>query len=451
MEMIRRTRRHSYSKYKPSGVDWLGEVPADWDVRRLSHSLEKVMDFRGRTPTKIGMEWGGDIPAISAINVRDGYIDLSAGVNYGSHALHDRWMTSGPTRRGDIIYTTEAPLGNVAQIPDDNHYILSQRVVLLRPHQERFDSAYLRYFLGSTAFRYGVDARATGSTAEGIKRRHLLSMPILEPSPGEQRVIAAFLDRETAKIDALIAKKEHLIKLLLEKGSALTTHIVTKGLDRSVPVKDSGIEWLGMIPADWDVMRLRHIGEAVIGLTYEPGDVSTEEDGVLVLRASNVAAGRIILEDRVYVRRDIPSDLMTRVDDILICSRSGSRALIGKNARIDSSSAGYTFGAFMTVFRSRLNDYLYYAFNSNLFEYQSASFMTSTINQLTISNLYDFAVPVPPPQVRRDIAEYLDYETRRLEALVARIKDAVERLCDMRSALISAAVTGKIDVREGVP
>ncbi len=216
---------------KDSGVEWLGQIPVGWEAKRLGQAMERVMDFRGRTPLKLGMDWGGEIPAISAVNVREGHLDLSRGVNYGSEALHDRWMTQGPTRRNDVLFTTEAPLGNVALVPDDKLYILSQRVVLLRPDSNRLTPEYLQRFLISFAFRQGIEAQATGSTAEGVKRRYLMAMSVCVPRVEEQRAIAAFLDLETARIDALITKVRDAIDRLRELRTALIVAAVTGKID----------------------------------------------------------------------------------------------------------------------------------------------------------------------------------------------------------------------------
>ena len=312
------------------------------------------------------------------------------------------------------------------------------------------DKQYSFYFTLADAFRKLGEAEMYG--AGGQKRvpesfvanlRHPL------PPLPEQRTIAAFLDRETARIDALVSKKERLIGLLQEKRTALITRAVTRGLDPNAPMKDSGVEWLGEIPAHWEVKRLKEIGMALIGLTYSPDDVVVgQNNGSLVLRASNISEGKIVLEDNVYVGCAVAEKLITREGDILICSRSGSRGLIGKNAIIDSASSGMTFGAFMTVYRSPHKDYLHYVFNSSLFEFQSGMFLTSTINQLTLGTLNGFRVPLPPDTEQRAIATFLDQETAKVDVLVARVRDAIDRLRELRTALISAAVTGRIDVRE---
>lgn len=205
--------------------------------------------------------------------------------------------------------------------------------------------------------------------------------------------------------------------------------------------KDSGVEWLGEVPEHWEVKRLKYTGEALIGLTYDPAEIVDESSGTLVLRSSNIQGRKIVFDDNVYVSKIIPQRLVTQVGDILICSRNGSRALIGKNAVIDEQSVGMTFGAFMTIFRSKHSDYLAQVFNSQLFEYQSGAFLTSTINQLTVGVLNNFEVPMPPPSERKLIAAFLDRETAKIDELVTEQQRLMELLKEKRQAVISHAVT----------
>lgn len=299
------------------------------------------------------------------------------------------------------------------------------------------------------AVTYYVEKQAHGIIGMvHVTRDELGSIPVPVLPPDEQQQIAELIDDETAKIDTLVAKKEQLIKLLQEKRTALITQAVTKGLDPNAPMKNSGVEWLGEIPTHWEVKRLRNVGTVTIGLTYEPSDVVSSQDaGILVLRASNVQNGRVELEDNVYVRKAIPIKLLTRRGDILICSRSGSRELIGKCAKIEDTTAGLTFGTFMTVFRSTFNEFLYFVFNSTIFRYQSGVFLTSTINQLTVSSLSNLVVAIPPVEEQHKVAAFLEREAAKIDALVGKVRVAIDRLKEYRAALISAAVTGKIDVR----
>ena len=288
---------------------------------------------------------------------------------------------------------------------------------------------------------------AGGDLRDGLNLELLGNIRCPLPLRSEQTQIAAFLDRETAKIDALVAEQRRLMDLLKEKRQAVISHAVTQGLNPDAPMKASGVEWLGEVPGHWEVKRLKYLGEAIIGLTYSPADVVEEGDGTLVLRSSNVQKGVITFDDNVYVSAAIPEKLVTRAGDILICSRNGSRALIGKNATIGEDADGLTFGAFMTLFRSQHNAYISWVLNSPLFEFQSGAFMTSTINQLTVGVLNNFEVPFPPEPERRAIADFLALQTAQFNTLTAEAQRAIDLLQERRTALISAAVTGQIDVR----
>lgn len=268
------------------------------------------------------------------------------------------------------------------------------------------------------------------------------------PSFPEQEAIAAFLDWKTAQIDALIAKKQDLNAKLKEKRLAVITQAVTKGLDSAALLRESGIPWLGKVPAHWEVKKLKFIGEPIIGLTYSPEEITDDQNGTLVLRANNIQDGKLEPNDAVYVNVNAPDKLRLRAGDILICSRNGSRHLIGKCGRVTPEFIGCFFGAFNTVFRSQATDFIFYVLNSSLFEFQSGSYLTSTINQLTIGTLSSFVVPLPPPEEQKKISEFLDAETSRVDALASNAQSVIARLTEYRSALITAATTGKIDVRE---
>ena len=268
-------------------------------------------------------------------------------------------------------------------------------------------------------------------------------MPL--PSSEEQERIAAYLDGKCGEIDRVVAAKERQNELLQAQRAALISETVTKGLNPKAKFKDSGIEWIGKIPAEWSLRRMKWLGKSIIGLTYSPEDVA--DDGTLVMRSSNVQGGKIVYDDNVYVQKKIPEDLVLRKNDILICSRNGSRALIGKCALIDERAAGQTFGTFMTVFRSPANSYLFHVLNSRLFNFYLGAFLTSTINQLTTENLNNMVVPVPKTTAEQEqIAAYLDVRCGEIDRVVAANDGMVAKLKGYRSSVIWEAVTGKVAV-----
>ena len=210
-------------------------------------------------------------------------------------------------------------------------------------------------------------------------------------------------------------------------------------------MKPSGIEWIGDIPDDWEVRRLKGLGEQTIGLTYSPQDI-TDNSGTLVLRSSNIQNGKLVLDrdDNVYVSIDVENKIL-KDEDILICSRNGSRNLVGKTAFVITYGKKLSYGAFTTIFRSKYNKFLFYVFNAGVFEYHLASYNTSTINQLTTSMLNEIRVPFPPVKTQQKIADYLDEKCGEIDATIAKQKESVEKLKAYKQSLISETVTKGLD------
>ncbi|MBI4677162.1 MAG: restriction endonuclease subunit S [Elusimicrobia bacterium] len=441
------SRWKAYPAYRDSGIEWLGRMPDHWRLRRLKHLASSRFSNVDKHPID------GEIP-VDLCNYVDVYYNdrITSAIDFMAATATREEVQKFSLRKDDVLVTKDSEEWDDIAVPahvseDLKGVLCGYHLAQIRPNADIIDGRYLSRSFATLPINHQFRVEATGITRYGLGKYSLDNAIFLVPPKDEQKAIVSFLDRETAKLDALIAKKERLIELLEEKRSALISHAVTKGLDPKAPMKDSGIEWLGKIPEHWDVKRLRRVGDAIIGLTYDPADVVGEGEGTLVLRASNVFNERIIFEDNVFVKTKIPERLITKVGDVLICSRSGSRALIGKSAKIDGGSAGLSFGTFMTVFRSECNDYLFHVFNSTLFDYQSATFLTSTVNQLTVGNLYSFEVPMPPRDEQSAIAEFLNHESTKIAQMVSKVETVVERLWEYRTALISVAVTGKIDVR----
>ena len=440
-------RKYSrYEKYKPSNIDWLGEIPEHWDVKRarfmliLNPSPHEITLSATQEVSFIPMEAIGENGQLCLEQTRP-IADVSSGYTY--------------FRENDITFAKITPCfenGKAAKMCHllNNCGFGTTELTVLRC-SSRLNNAYLFYIIKSELFRKNGEAWMYG--AGGQKRvpdEFVKNFRFAFPPLSEQQKIADFLDRETAKIDSLIQKRNDLIKLLQEKRSAVISHAVTKGIDPTVRLKPSNIDWLGEIPEHWEVKNLKFLGTALIGLTYSPDDVVDENylgKKYLVLRSSNIQNNKIELSDTVFVTKEIPQELKVQKDDILICARNGSRLLVGKSARIKSALPNTTFGAFMTVFRSKINPFLSFYFNSNQFQSQTTIFLTTTINQLTNHDLNEVWVSVPPLSEQQEIVDFLDRETAKIDSLIKKEKKIIKKMKEYRTALISAAVTGKIDVR----
>lgn len=214
-------------------------------------------------------------------------------------------------------------------------------------------------------------------------------------------------------------------------------------MEKYAEYKDSGVTWIGCIPSHWGVRRLRHLGTARNGLTYSPEDIV--EDGIKVLRSSNIQNNALDFNDTVFIQMRIPSNLVLKEGDLLICSRNGSRELIGKCALIDKENARNTYGAFMCVFRSKYNRFIQKVFQGDVFDYYLATFTTATINQLTNNNLYNIQIPFPPDEEQEVVIEYLDNRTQQIDTLLADLQSQAEMLDRYKRELIAGAVTKGLD------
>lgn len=428
-----------YPAYKDSGIPGLGQVPEGWETL----AIKRVSAIHnGSTPKSGEAEfWDGeilwatpdDLGKSSGKTLSDTKRKITP-AGFASCGVH-------LVPAGSSILSTRAPIGHLAIA--GGAMCFNQGCRGLVP-SESLDSDFLYYVL--LAANEELKIRGQGTTFIELGADQLASLPVVKPPIEEQTAIADFLDKKTTEIDDLIAKKEELLRLLAEQRTALITHAVTKGLNPNARMKPSGIDWLGGVPEEWDILQLRYVATPIIGLTYSPNDVVGPGEGTLVLRSTNIQRGKLSLHDNVYVSADVPEKLKVKAGDILVCSRNGSRKLIGKNALIAEDQDDWSFGAFTTVIRSEHGPFLYWVLNSGLFQFQSGRFLTSTINQLTIGVLNSFEVPFPPSVEQKDICDFLSVETRKIDETAEKTKEAIERLREYRTALITNAVTGKIKV-----
>lgn len=274
--------------------------------------------------------------------------------------------------------------------------------------------------------------------------QEMKNIQIAAPPLHEQQLIATYLDQKCSEIDELITLQEEMITKLQSYKQSVITEAVTKGLDKNVPLKDSGIEWIGKIPEHWDVKRLKYFGNNYNGLTYSPNDICNSQEGTIVLRSSNIKDNKLCFDDNVYVNKEIPTKLFVNKGDILICSRNGSASLIGKAALIETDIKA-TFGAFMMIFKGNNihHKYLYYIVTSCISQYKWL-FTTATINQLTSSMLGEIFAPFICDRLeQQSIADYLDQKCSEIDELISIKQQKIEKLKDYKKSLIFECVTGK--------
>lgn len=432
-----------YPAYKDSGVEWLGEIPEHWEVKQLKHlatlNPESLMEDTDPTLEMAYVDIGG-VDSLGRIVEREP-LTFAAAPSRARRLVRD----------GDVIVSTvRTYLRAIAPISDpEPGMVVSTGFAVVRPADD-LTTDYAAYALRAPYFVERVVANSKGVSFPAINESEMATYELANPPEPEQRVIAAFLDRETARIDALVAKKERLIALLQEQRNALITRAVTKGLDPTVPMKDSGVEWLGEIPVPWDVKRLRHISPSLgVGVVVNPSNYVADE-GLPFLYGSDISEGQIHVAmarriSRLDSRRLPKSEL--RPGD-LVMVRVGAP---GVTAVVPPELDGANCASLLVIRRNAgiESSWLCYALNSQYVRSQVEVVQYGAAQeQFNVSHAVNFLVAVPPRPEQDAIAVFLDRETVRIDTLVAKVRDAIERLRELRTALISAAVTGKIDVRE---
>jgi type I restriction enzyme S subunit len=447
----------AYPKYKPSGVEWLGDVPEHWDVKRIS--LLASREARSFTDG----DWI-ESPYITDEGMRllqTGNVGIGAYREQGYRYVTEqtfRELRCSEVRPNDVlICRLAAPVGRACLAPDLGcKMITSVDVCILRPAPE-VDPRFVVYFFSSKDYLDWLDGLCRGSTRDRISRSMLGALRSILPPLAEQRAIAAFLDRETGRVDRLVAKKRELIERLKEKRTALISRTVTRGLPPAAaraaglptnpPLKLSGVEWLGEIPKHWEVAQLRRKAHI---LDCKHRTVPFIDDGIPLASIREVHGFKVDLTNAKQTSEEeylnlIEGDRRPRVGDI-IYSRN---ATVG-DAALVTTKERFCMGQDVCLIRAPKHHakFLLYLFRSPLLMEQVESLMIgSTFRRINVGQIHAFWICVPPHPEQAAIAAYLDEETAKLDALVGKVEEAVERLQEYRTALITAAVTGKIDVR----
>lgn len=430
------------AEIKPSGIAWIGNIPADWEIKKIKYiaTLKGRIGWQGLTSDEYTDE-GAYL--ITGTDFNNGGINWETCV----HVPMKRWEEAKDIQieNGDLLITKDGTVGKVAIVDGLDSPCSLNSGVLRISTINGYDRRFLFWVLQSEVFwTWYLNKTAGNSTILHLYQGDFAEFNYAIPPLPEQRAIATFLDDRCGQVDSILADLERQIEILRQYKKALITEAVTKGLDKSVPMKDSGIDWIGEMPKHWEIKRLKFLGTARNGLTYAPEDVVDEDKGVLVLRSSNIQNDVLAFEDNVYVKTKIPHELILQENDLLICSRNGSQALIGKCALIDKKTAGQTYGAFMCVYRSRYNKFIHYALLSDIFSYYLGTFLTSTVNQLTNQNLYNIRIPIPLNlKEQADIVAYLDKKCAKINELIAEKQKAAEIMQKYKKSLIYEYVTGK--------
>jgi len=439
-----------YSNYKSSGAEWLGDVPSSWSVERLKY----VASINDET-----------LPETTDPDFQFQYVDIgSVDAQEGIKTVEDMLFESSPSRArrivrsGDtIVSTVRTYLRAIAPIADSqNNLIVSTGFAVIRPR--RIQPRYLSYALRESSFVETLVARSVGVSYPAVNSSEVATIPIPIPSEDEQTAIADYLDREMAKIDALISKKRQLIERLKEMRTGLISRAVARGLppeaasaagvEPNPELKPSGVDWLGDVPKHWNVKAIKWASPVLRGASPRPIDdqIYFDDDGEYAwVRISDVTSAGMYLEGTEQRLSELGSSLSIKLNPgALFLSIAGS---VGKCCITRIKCCIHDGFVYFPRFKGDQR-YLYYVFASGE-PYQGLGKLGTQLN-LNTDTVGSIKVAFPPHDEQAHIADYLDLETSRIDALVQNVQHAIGRLQEYRAGLITAAVTGKIDVRKEV-
>src|SRR5450830_423503 len=444
------SRYKAYPEYKDSGVEWLGLVPQHWNSRQLKFLCTCNDDVLAESmPPEYEIE----------------YIDIgSVSASEGISKTETMLFSGAPSRArsvvrdGDVIISTvRTYLEAIASIdnPPPN-LVVSTGFAVIRPNQH-LHKKFAAYCLRTSGFIKEVIARSVGVSYPAINASDLINIKAPLPKFGEQEKIANFLDHETAKIDTLIAKQQELIKLLKEKRQAVISHAVTKGLNPNAPMRDSDVEWLGDVPAHWGVCKIKNLS-LVISKGTTPSTIGGDfvEAGIRFLKAENI--GKFIKVSSVpefYITEETDKKIARsrlKEHDVLVIiagATTGLLSIIERDLLPANTNQAVSFIRPKEIkFSKLILRWLSTEFSQRIIWMGAVQAAQPNLSMEDLSNI---PICIPPDSELDQIMNYVDDSLVEFDRLIDRAAIAIDLMQERRTALISAAVTGKIDVRDWQP
>lgn len=440
-----------YQKYKPSEMDWLNSVPEHWSVFPLKRSVQAVK----------GGVWGeepqGDDNDLVCIRVADFdrvklivCTDRLTVRNISPSEKNGRALAFGDLLLEKSGGGENQPVGCVVRYEQSIPAVCSNFIARLSP-SEGARSSYFKY-VHTVAYSLRLTVRSINQTSgiQNLDTDKYLAERVPYPPVHEQLEIASFLDRETAKIDTLISKQEKLIELLREKRQAVISHAVTKGLDPSAPIQPSGVEWIGNRPAHWETIRIKWVARMESGHT---------PDKKIEAYWTNCDIPWVSLNDTGYLKdHDYITDTAYQINELGIANSSArllpervvvfSRdATIGRCAITTRPMAVSQHFIAWVCGERVLPEYLLFALRSMQQELERLTF-GATLKTIGMPDVKTLTMPLPPIEEQAVVVKHIRNRTTKIDELIAKAEKAIALQREHRTALISAAVTGKIDVRE---
>lgn len=441
-----------YHQYKKVDISWLEQVPSHWT----------------EVPLKMVASCNDEVlPESTPPDRQINYVEISdVSATTGIENFTPMLFAKSPSRarrvvrNGDILVSTvRTYLKAIASVQKHtDNLVASTGFAVIRPRSNNATSEYLGKVALTDGFIGEIISRSVGVSYPAINASEIMHIKIPLPPVEEQQKIAQFLDYETAKIDALIDEQKRLVELLKEKRQAVISHAVTKGLNPDAPMKDSGVKWLGEVPVDWSVTKLKNYCSALPGFAFSSNDFTPEAAEQKLLRGINVGVGSIRWNETVYLNTALTQKMreyhLTEGDIVI----GLDRPWIGDGLRISRVTAS-DLPALLVQRVASLKpssllrqNYLYLTLTSRAFKsYIEPDLTGVSVPHLSTDQILNYTIALPPLLEQQMLCEHVQSVLDLTDNLIRESSRLENILKERRSALISAAVTGKIDVRDWQP
>ncbi|WKT72196.1 restriction endonuclease subunit S [Acinetobacter variabilis] len=433
-----------YTEYQDSGVEWLGEIPCEWQMWKLSHAYNEIGS--GTTPLTSNEEnFEGDIPWITTGELRENVI-LDT-----KKKISQRTIELFPTLR-------KYPIGSVAiamygatigRLGIFGVEATTNQACCVMTISKVLNNKYVFYWL--QAFKNEIIQLSSGGGQPNINQEKVASLKISAPTIKDQINIVNFLDYETLQIDNLIAKQEKLIELLKEKRQAVISHVVTKGLNSDVAMKNSGVKWLGEVPEHWNIIAISKVTQKITNGYVGPTRDILVEEGIPYVQATHIKKGKVNFDNAYFVRKKWSNEhakSILKKDDVLIVQTGAGTGDVGL---VSEAEEGFNCHALIILQPKKnklLGSYLAYCLQSDYGYATLYSIRTGGMHpHLNCGEVQFVKIPIPPLNEQTNISDFIEQNIKDFDALIEKAKSAIQLIQERRIVLISSAVTGKIDVR----
>ncbi|MEM9834280.1 MAG: restriction endonuclease subunit S [Bacteroidota bacterium] len=426
-----------YDTYKDSGIEWIGEIPDHWQVQPVKYVIDKN---KGVQIGPFGSSLKSDFVKSFGFKIygQENVIksDFSLGYKYLDDEKFDE-LSKYELLEGDIVITMMGTTGKCQVVPSlSERGLIDSHLIRIRVNRNKISSTFFTILINDSYSIYNnIKIESRGSIMEGLNSSIIKSLILPIPPLEEQTAIANYLDRKTAEIDELIADKKRLLELYEEEKTAIINQAVTKGLDPNVPMKDSGVEWLGEIPAHWEVKKVKHVLKS---LDHIRVPLSADQRGRMLDRKYDYYGASGVI-DKVEDYLFDESLLLIGEDGANLVTRSTRLAFIAKGK--------YWVNNHAHILKPTYGILEYYAELMEICDY-SLWVSGSAQPKLTSENLLNIWIIVPPEEEQMSIVEHITSQLSNIDLQVNRTQKLINLLTEYRTALISEAVTGKIKVTE---